>query len=112
MKRYAIAAAVCVVLIIGTMQYHRKATPKHYKNWWPKSVLVKDTTVWLYDSLCYRQSGIYKRVYKRYNYEYYDSTFKYERPREFLEIEYAVTCRGDVVFEEYTDLTNYPRRGD
>lgn len=67
-------------------------------------------TVWLYDSACYKESGIYLRIYRKYNYEYTDSFVDGKRISDYTEMNYATTYRGDTVFIEYVDVTNYPSR--
>ena len=116
MKKYIIAAMTALVIMIAGLSLCSVHKRKHYYDreevHWPKSVLLKDTTVWLYDSACYKEEGIFKRVYRKYNYEYYDSTVTVESPGNNLEIECAKTHRGDIVFMQYRDVTNFPRRED
>lgn len=69
-------------------------------------------SVWLYDSTCYKESGIYLRIYRKYNYKYTDSIEYYKNISDYTLLRYATSYRGDVVFMEYIDLTNYPHRED
>lgn len=62
------------------------------------------------DSL-YKQYGIYKIIFKRYNYQYHDSTYLGGRQIDAL---HGWNCfkneYGDTVCVIYTDYTKYPRR--
>lgn len=111
MKKYVLIMIIGVVAILGIMQLHQSnRTYNSYRFHFHHGKLLKETTVWLYDSDCYKQSGIYKRVYRKYNYHYSDSIEGGTHLSDYTMLDYAVTYRGDTVFMEYTDLTNYPRR--
>ena len=111
MRKYILAMIIGITVILGMMQLHQNnRIYNSYRFHFHHGKLLKETTIWLYDSDCYKQSGIYKRVYRKYSYHYLDSTFKYDQPRDMLSRRFAITYRGDTVFIEYTDLTNYPRR--
>ena len=110
MKKYIITIIVCVIVIMGIfLSCKRESVPYNFH--YHHGKLLKETIVWLYDSDCYRQSGTYKRVYRKYDYHYTDSIENgMHINNDNTLFEYAVTYRGDTVFMEYTDLTNYPRR--
>lgn len=57
--------------------------------------------------------GIYKQVFRKYNYEYKDSVSQEVRPVDVMHgIKYFVNEYGDTVSITYIDYTNYPRRED
>lgn len=59
----------------------------------------------------YMRHGIYREVYRKFNYAYHDSTYDIgERLYDEHERDYYVNEYGDTVLIVYTDFTNYPRR--
>lgn len=109
MKRYIVVLITLAVLALALMYYH-KYKIDHTKKVFPKSKLLKETWVWLYDSACYREQGTYLRIYRKYNYSYTDTVMKGGHISDYTNLYYAVTYRGDTVYMEYTDLTYYPHR--
>ena len=105
---YLLVVLVSIVLVLGLWcSYKRTHCPKDGVL---KIKYLGADSVWLYDSACYKESGIYLRIYRKYNYEYTDSFMNGRLISDFTEMNYATTHRGDTVFIEYVDLTNYPRR--
>ena len=107
----------CVVLliVIGAilllLEQCREYKEKHcYDNVELHSKLVKEVIEDLKDSACYKERGVYKRIYRRYNYGYADSTIGYYRTDNLHGVKYATVLKGDTVFMEFTDYTDYPRR--
>lgn len=61
----------------------------------------------------YNHYGIYREIYRKYNYIYYDSVYNIgERLDDMHGRDYYVNEYGDTVLIIYTDYTNYPRRKD
>ncbi|MCR5139017.1 MAG: hypothetical protein K6B45_02495 [Bacteroidaceae bacterium] len=71
-----------------------------------------EETIINYDSASdeYRHYGYYKRVDRKYNYEYYDSIWCGEDRYGSVGIGYIINEYGDTICYLYTDYTNYPRR--
>lgn len=110
MKKY-ILLGVLLVLSLLLLYCWLNYSNSHNHNRSPfQKKLLKEVIVDLRDSACFKQSGIYKRVYRKYNYSYVDSTKGYIRFNNFYGMEYATTPKGDTVFMEFIDYTNYPRR--
>lgn len=109
MKKYLFALITIVLLSLASVFCYKEYRPK-YRHISPPSQLLKETWVWLYDSAIYKQQGTYLRIYRKYNYKYSDSIIHSEHIRNYTDLDYAVTYRGDTVFMEFTDLTNYPHR--
>ncbi len=107
---YLLIALVSILLVLGLWcSYKRAHCPKDDVF---KIKYLGADSVWLYDSACYKESGIYLRIYRKYNYEYTDSIEYYKNISDYTLLRYATSYRGDVVFMEYIDLTNYPHRED
>lgn len=109
MKKYIFALITIVVLTLVPM-YCYKQSQSRYRHVRLHSKLLKETWMWLYDSAIYKREGTYLRIYRKYDYTYHDSTMHSEHIKEYTDLDYAVTYRGDTVFMEFTDLTNYPHR--
>lgn len=61
----------------------------------------------------YMLYGYNKEIYRRYNYQYRDSSYHFvERIDEMHEIDCFINEYGDTVMFRYIDFTNYPRRED
>ena len=58
----------------------------------------------------YRKYGYYRKVFRKYNYEYYDSTWYDMKIDSFRRACCYVNEFGDTTFILYVDYTNYPRR--
>lgn len=59
----------------------------------------------------YRLYGTYRKIYKKYNYHYYDSVYLGgKRIDDMHGWDYYKNEYGDTVCIVYTDYTNYPRR--
>lgn len=109
MKKY-IFALIGIVILVLTPTYYHKYKLDHTKYVVPKGKLLKETWVWLYDSACYKEQGIYLRKYRKYNYHYSDSIEELGQDGEYTMTRYFVTYRGDTVYIEYIDTTYYPYR--
>lgn len=94
MKKYILALIVMVVLTLSAMIYHTYKVNHYYEHFTPHSKLVKEIVVDTRDQDCYRTFGIYKKVYKRYNYNYQDS----------LMTEYWINENKDTVCIHYINL--------
>lgn len=61
----------------------------------------------------YRLYGYYREVFRKYNYQYSDSTYYFART---IDKNHSVNCfineYGDTVSFVYIDFSNYPRRDD
>ena len=75
----------------------------YYEHFTPNSKLVKEIVVDTRNLDCYRTFGIYKKVYKRYNYNYQDSVY-YSYCQDSLMIEYWVNENKDTVCIHYINL--------
>lgn len=111
MKKYIFSLITIVALVLVPMFCYKECRPK-YRHIRPHSKLLKETWVWLYDSAVYKREGTYLRIYRKYDYIYHDSIMEGKLIRERTMMDYATTYRGDTVFMEFTDLTNYPYRED
>lgn len=109
MKKHIIALITIVILALVPMIGYKSTRPV-YRHIRPHAKLLKETWVWLYDSAIYKQQGTYLRIYRKYDYNYSDSIKHGELIKDYTIMDYAVTYRGDTVFMEFTDLTNYPHR--
>lgn len=57
--------------------------------------------------------GLYREVFRKYNYHYKDSSRHWVRHIDKMhDIDCYINEYGDTVKFEYTDYTNYPRRED
>ena len=111
MKKYIITLVTIVALVLIPLYCYKQSRPK-YRHIRPHAKLLKETWVWLYDSAIYKQSGHYLRIYRKYDYKYSDSIMVGKLIRDYTIMNYATTYRGDTVFMEFIDLTNYPHRED
>ena len=112
MKKYILVWIIIIVALLLLKQCYKYQEKHCYDNVTLHSKLVKEVVIDLRDSACYKQSGVYKRIYRRYNYGYSDSTIGYYRTDYLHGVKYATTLNRDTVFMEFTDYTNYPRRED
>lgn len=109
MKKYIFIWIAMIALVLLPMALCNNSSlivrhiPQHSK-------LLKETWVWLYDSACYRESGMYLRKYRKYDYHYSDSTEEMGREGDDTMTRYYLSPKGDTVCIEYIDTTDYPHR--
>ena len=103
MKKYILALIVMVVLTLSTMMYHTYKVNHYYEHFTPHSKLVKEIIVDTRNQDCYRTFGIYKKVYRRYNYNYQDSVY-YSYYQDSLMTEYWINENKDTVCIHYINL--------
>lgn len=74
--------------------------------------MIKEITVnYTKDDAPNKYHGIYKQVFRKYNYKYKDSVSHEVRPVDIMHgIMYYINEYGDTVNIIYIDYTNYPRR--
>lgn len=91
-----------ILICIGIMLYF----------YHPKHRLIGEIVIY-YEKMDepYRMYGTYKRIIKRYNYYYYDSTYHFGKRIDSLHgWDYYTNEYGDTTCIIFTDYTNYPRR--
>lgn len=103
------AMAVLVIMIVGFSLYSVHKRKHCYDKIEVHSKLLKEIVVDTRDSVCYREWGIYKKVYRKYNYTYTDSIIGGYNIDDTIYVSYAVTDVGDTVYMMYTDCNSYKR---
>lgn len=103
MKKYILALIVMVVLALSAMIYNTYKVNHYYEHFTPHSKLVKEIIVDIRNQDCYRTFGIYKKVYRRYNYNYQDSVY-YSYYQDSLMTEYWINENKDTVCIHYINL--------
>lgn len=103
MKKYILALIVMVVFTLSAMMYYTYKVNHYYEHFTPHSKLVKEIVIDTRDQDYYRNFGIYKKIYKRYNYNYQDSVY-YSYYQDSLMIEYWVNENKDTVCIHYINL--------
>lgn len=102
MKKCIIAGMTVLVLMIVGLSLYSVHKGRHcYDRVETHSKLLKEIAVDTRDSACYREWGIYKKVYRKYNYVYTDSTYGNYYIGDSISVGYWSTDVGDTVFIEY-----------
>lgn len=102
MKKYIFALIGIVVLALTCAKYHTYKVSHYYESIKPHSKLVKEIVVDTRDQDCYKDFGIYKKVYKRYNHWYSDSTY-YSYWNDSVMVEYWINENKEVVCIHYIE---------
>ena len=110
MKKLLYILCILGIILLALKQCHDYKQRHCYDDRVPPSVLVKEVIVDLKDSDCYKKYGIYKRIYRKYNYEYTDSLEDMYGIDTQHVVHFATTYKGDTIFMEFVDYSNFPRR--
>lgn len=103
MKKYILALIVMVILALLAMIYHTYKVNHYYEHFTPHSKSIKEIIVDTRNQECYRTFGIYKKIYRRYNYNYQDSVY-YSYYQDSLMTEYWINENKDTVCIHYINL--------
>lgn len=103
MKRYIIALVVMVVAGLLPMIYYTNKVNHYYENAEPHSRMIKEIVVDTRNQDCYKDYGVYKIVYRKYNHWTSDSTV-YHYWKDSLLVTFWINEQGDTVCIEYRNL--------
>lgn len=106
MKKYILAMIIGVVVILGMMFWHENTVNHYFENYEPHSKLIKETIVNTNDTDYTNQWCTYKKVYRKYNYSYGDSTYYSYDQGDSLYVVFYVNDIGDTVSIEYSHRIN------
>lgn len=103
-----------VISIAGTCVFYKYFTDDTYKyiETLPKRKLVREIVVDCKGAEDYNRYGIYKKVYRVYNYTLGDTIYKSSSINRSHHINMFMSEQGDTLRMEYYDTSNYPRRED
>lgn len=103
MKKYIIALVAIAAAVLVFTGYHTFKVNHYYEHFTPHSKLIKEVVIDTRNQDCYKTFGIYKKVYKRYNYNYQDSVY-YSYYQDSLMTEYWINENKDTVCIHYINL--------
>lgn len=102
MKKYIVALIGMVILVLAFAFYHKYTIDHYYETIEPHSKLIKEIVVDTRDQDCYKDYGIYKKVYKKYNHWATDSIY-HEYWNDSIFVEYWVNKYNEVVCIHYIE---------
>lgn len=102
MKKYILALIIMVVLVLVPAYYHKYKVSHYYETIEPHSKLIKEIVIDTRDQDCYKDHGIYKKVYRKYNHWYSDSTY-YTYWNDSIMVKYWVNENKEIVCIYYIE---------
>lgn len=112
MKKYITAFAIALLVIAGlwilywsSNRYYTYDSIKLHRK------LIKETVVNYSDtSEEFRRYGIFKRVYRKYDYPCSDSVYGGYQVNDTISVACYTNDIGDTIYEAYINTSNYPHR--